>query len=53
MENEKYNGWTNWETWNVNLWLSNDENLYNETKELLSAKIDYEFQIDDALADFV
>lgn len=22
---EKYNGWTNYETWAVNLWMSNDE----------------------------
>lgn len=22
---EKYNGWTNYETWNVNLWMSNDQ----------------------------
>ena len=21
---DKYNGWTNYETWNVNLWLTND-----------------------------
>ena len=25
---EKYNGWTNWETWDVNLWVMNDEGLY-------------------------
>jgi len=24
-----YNGWTNYETWNVALWLGNDEGLYN------------------------
>ena len=27
--NVQYNGWTNYETWNVALWLENDEGLYN------------------------
>lgn len=24
-ENKTYNGWTNYETWNVSLWLNNDQ----------------------------
>ena len=31
-----YNGWTNWETWSVNLWLRNDEGSYSDVRELTS-----------------
>ena len=30
---EKYNGWTDWTTWNVALWINNDEGFYNIAKD--------------------
>jgi len=29
-----YNGWTNYETWAVALWIDNDEDSYRERQEL-------------------
>lgn len=28
-QESKYNGWKNYETWNVALWIQNDEDNYN------------------------
>lgn len=33
-ESERYNGWTNRETWALYLWLSNEEPTYNWMRDL-------------------
>ncbi len=32
MENQTYNGWKNYETWNVSLWINNHSDLYDIAK---------------------
>jgi hypothetical protein len=34
MKDNKYNGWTNYKTWNFNLWITNDEEDYEYALEL-------------------
>jgi len=34
MPDESYNGWENWDTWNTNLWLNNDEGTYKEARRI-------------------
>lgn len=33
MNDKTYNGWSNYETWVTNLWLTNDENTYAYCRE--------------------
>ena len=37
MSQETYNGWTNYETWLVNIWVDNDKKLYFIMKEILNS----------------
>jgi hypothetical protein len=30
-----YNGWSNYETWNVNLWLDNEPGSYEEKRDII------------------
>lgn len=43
----KYNGWTNWDTWNAHLWLTNDEWTYNKAKALIfiGNNVSYELRL--------
>lgn len=38
MSDNTYNGWKNWSTWNVALWLGNDEGLYKTSRRFVSYK---------------
>lgn len=36
MTEERHNGWTNYDTWNVQLWLTNDEWAYHKVRNYLT-----------------
>ena len=42
IEDQTYNGWSNYETWNVSLWIQNHEGLY----DLARTVSDYQELID-------
>ena len=43
----KYNGWTNYETWNFNLWITNNEGDYRHALQLTEDSINkYELSKD-------
>lgn len=38
-QDEKYNGWSNWATWCVNLWLTNDQATYEMVKGVIAEEM--------------
>ena len=59
-ETREYNGWANYETWSVNLIISNEQDIYNEARELAKDTADNEenpelkrIRVADALKDWV
>ena len=46
MQEKQYNGWTNYETWNYNLWLDNDEKSYFKIQSLAKSVIETEQEKD-------
>lgn len=45
---ERYNGWTNYETWNLKAWIDNDQGLYAQWREVARSDFDDTDDADDA-----
>ena len=39
MKDDTYNGFSNWETWVVNLWMDNDSELYGHYGEMAHTEV--------------
>jgi len=54
MSDETYNGWSNYPTWCVNVWLANERPLYEETRYRVDAMMDEgRVAVADAIKGFV
>jgi len=50
---KEYNGWTNYPTWCVALWIDNDQGLYHMARETVNQATDYDIRKDLYLKDLV
>ena len=39
MSTKTYQGWKNYETWNVVLWIGNDQSMYRQVLGLVNSKV--------------
>lgn len=58
MTDEKYNGWTNYETWLLKLNLDNDEGTYNMMNDFVREwrtghSIEDEYELGEAIKDYL
>ena len=51
MKDNKYNGWTNYETWNFNLWITNEEEDYSHALEMAFDSLD-EYELSKRLEEW-
>jgi len=49
---KEYNGYTNYQTWNVALWIDNDEGMYDYAHEM-AAELEKPSRIADWLKDYI
>lgn len=47
-----YNGWKNYETWCVSLWIDNEEGSYNQSREM-ARDSESTIELADALKDWI
>lgn len=53
MNTKEYNGWTNYETWNVKLWLDNDCDSYELARDLVRQAGNDAYRVSKALQEMV